>query len=347
MKSEIEITGIRSKPAPYCFICGSPGDNLYEDLSDRFYGAPGLWGFKRCANSECGLVWLDPKPLDEDIGKAYQKYYTHIMPMLPETLLRRLFKCARNDYLAKKYVYQRKSNWKEFLAGKMLYLYPGKREDADISVMCLPAHPGGQLLEVGCGSGIMLSFMRDLGWTVRGVDFDPLAVESAERKGLQVDLGTVEAQGYPDNCFDVITMCHLIEHDADPFSLLCECYRIMKPGGRLVIVTPNNDSWGHKVFKENWFALDPPRHIYIFSTRNLMTITSQAGFKPVYLTTYVRLASEIFSISKRIETYNTTGRELKNKQIVKFGGGVFKLFEWLRLKFNKQVGEEIVFIATK
>ena len=60
-----------------CILCGSPGESLYEGLDDVLFGAPGTWSFKRCANSRCQLIWLDPQPLEEDIGKAYATYYTH------------------------------------------------------------------------------------------------------------------------------------------------------------------------------------------------------------------------------------------------------------------------------
>src|SRR2546429_421611 len=68
---------IRSRPCPDCYVCGGRGTLLYEDLNDRLFGAPGVWNVKRCPNPACGLLWLDPMPDEEDIGKAYAEYYTH------------------------------------------------------------------------------------------------------------------------------------------------------------------------------------------------------------------------------------------------------------------------------
>jgi hypothetical protein len=68
---------IRTYSIKNCYICGSQGELLYQDLKDRIFSAPGKWNFLKCPNFECGLMWLDPMPLKEDIFRAYQNYFTH------------------------------------------------------------------------------------------------------------------------------------------------------------------------------------------------------------------------------------------------------------------------------
>ena len=68
---------IRSAPALSCCLCGRAGQFLYSAQPDRLFGAAGSWNLKQCSNRVCGLIWLDPMPLAEDIGKAYASYYTH------------------------------------------------------------------------------------------------------------------------------------------------------------------------------------------------------------------------------------------------------------------------------
>lgn len=46
-------------------------------MRDRLFGAPATWSLSKCQNPGCGLVWLDPMPVEEDTGKAYERYYTH------------------------------------------------------------------------------------------------------------------------------------------------------------------------------------------------------------------------------------------------------------------------------
>src|SRR2546423_11625544 len=68
---------IRSVPCPACYLCGAVGEPLYKDLKDRLYRAPGSWNLRRCPGPGCGLLWLDPMPAEDDIGKAYESYFTH------------------------------------------------------------------------------------------------------------------------------------------------------------------------------------------------------------------------------------------------------------------------------
>src|ERR1700693_5419422 len=71
---------IRTRPQPACLLCGTAGQVLYASLTDRLFSAPGLWQLKQCPSPGCGLVWPDPAPLEEDLGLAYQMYYTHPEP---------------------------------------------------------------------------------------------------------------------------------------------------------------------------------------------------------------------------------------------------------------------------
>src|SRR5260221_10115362 len=96
---------MRSQSHERCIVCGGPGDLLYRDLPDRLFGAAGVWNLRRCASSGCGLIWIDPLPLAEDLGKAYEHYYTHSDAPAPDSWLRRAFVAAKRAYLAAKYGY--------------------------------------------------------------------------------------------------------------------------------------------------------------------------------------------------------------------------------------------------
>jgi 2-polyprenyl-3-methyl-5-hydroxy-6-metoxy-1,4-benzoquinol methylase len=278
MESE---TSIGSMPCCTCVLCGCQGEFLYLNQQDRLFGANGLWNLKQCINQDCGLIWLDPMPLKEEIGKAYASYYTHVHRDSFEKpgLLRRAWNLIERGYLAKEYNYELGS-W-PLLArslGNLLYLLPIHRREADANVRYLPAHPGGRLLDVGCGSGEWLLAMQQRGWQVEGVDFDENAVKIAVQRGLRVHCNSLEQHGFPDNYFDAVTSNHLIEHVPDPVQLLTECVRILKPGGKLVILTPNNASFTHLVFKQDWRGLEPPRHLHIFSMPSMQRALAMAGF---------------------------------------------------------------------
>src|SRR5262249_14249516 len=137
---------------------------------------------------------------------------------------------------------------------------------------------GARVLDVGCGSGVLLARMQALGWQVEGIEVDPDGVNAARARGVQVRLGTLEQQKFIDNYFEAVHSAHVIEHVFDPLSLLRECYRILKPGGTLIVLTPNIASLGHKNFGYAWLNLDPPRHLVLFSVKTLGQAAKLAGF---------------------------------------------------------------------
>ena len=138
----------------------------------------------------------------------------------------------------------------------------------------------GRLLDVGCGKGSFLRAARDRGWRCFGVEISPQASNDARRMGLDVTTGGFEYVDYPDNFFDVITMYHVLEHLHDPREALGKAYQLLKSGGLLVVAVPNFDSLQAKIFRQRWYHLDAPRHLYHFTPRTLkMLLHDEAGFK--------------------------------------------------------------------
>ncbi len=76
MSSVEGANSIRTSPIPDCYVCGLPGRPLYSGWQDNLFGVPGKWNLSQCPDPDCGLIWPDPMPIKEDIGKAYAQYYT-------------------------------------------------------------------------------------------------------------------------------------------------------------------------------------------------------------------------------------------------------------------------------
>jgi 2-polyprenyl-3-methyl-5-hydroxy-6-metoxy-1,4-benzoquinol methylase len=345
-----DLTGrdqIRFCACSSCYMCEAEGDSLYRDLKDRYFAASGVWNLKKCRNAACGMVWLDPMPIKEDIGKAYQSYYTHsdlTIGAEDNTSTRGFNQAVKAGYLAHAYGYNCGG---ARLLGLLAYLVPFRRAALDFTMMYLPYLSGGRLLEVGCGDGTMLKGMADLGWQVEGIDIDPAAVENSRRKGLNVQTRYLEDLQYPQDCFDAITMSHLIEHVHDPLELLRECHRILKPTGRLALVTPNINSAGHRIYGSSWFHLDPPRHLRIFTVDSLTTLLQKAGFHKAKIGTTIRDAGTAYVASRSVQR---TGRyEMGSRQpwSARFWGKAMQAIEWAWLKLDRQAGEEIAAIAQK
>ncbi len=272
---------IGSAPRGQCALCGGQGVVAYSGLDDRLFGAAGSWTLKKCADRTCGLFWLDPMPLTEDLWKAYLKYYTHTAREAgqSQSVPRRIYRRMKRGYQSVRYGYDAgASAFLTRLLGRLMYLLPIHRTEADEEVRRLPALPGGRVLDVGCGTGEWMVKMRDLGWQIEGNDFDENAIKVANGLGLTAKLGSLEQQEYPDARFDAVVLNHVIEHVPDPVATIRECARILKPGGRLLVFTPNQDSYGRHVFGKDWRGLEPPRHLHIFNPDSMTRLLKAAGF---------------------------------------------------------------------
>lgn len=265
--------GVRVTDAPYCLLCGSEGKVLYSDLRDRLFGAPGIWTLMRCP--KCQLVWLNPQPTPDDIGKLYAQYFTHTTPNSAPKNSSALRKLIKASILASSFGYN--VDGSNRMLGSLLSLAGPLREIVGGGVRWLENDEKGRLLDIGCGNGMFLGQMRELGWEVAGVEPDSDAVSVAcERYGLDVFRGSLEEAVFPEGHFDAITMNHVIEHVPDPIGLLRECRRVLKPGGKLVVMTPNIKSIGRLKFDDAWIAWDPPRHLNLFSQQTLRTCAEAA-----------------------------------------------------------------------
>lgn len=283
-----------------CFSCGSRGRTLFRAVRDRLYSVPGSWDVDRCPR--CGMLWLNPMPLEEETPLLYPRdYYTHESKKDPpkRTEFTRL-----RDATTKAYIDLRYGRGRSPL-GLVLYLYPPRRAEADAFAMHLRAVPGGRLLDVGCGDGELLRRMATMGWDVEGIDLDPQAVEVARRRGARVRLGRLEEQDLPEDSYDAMTLNHVIEHVNDPKSLLAHCWRLLRPGGTLVALTPNGDSLGRRRFGSDWFPLETPRHLYVFTRRSLARVALGAGMAEPLVRSTIRYANYFFLLSWRVQA---TGR---------------------------------------
>src|SRR5262249_10498674 len=91
----------------------------------------------------------------------------------------------------------------------------------------------------------------------------------------------------PDAQFDLVTCYAVLEHTIEPLQFLQDAYRTLKPGGRVVLLVPNYESWYRMIAREQWVWLVPPVHLQYFTPASLMTAVRRAGLDDVEcLTTY-------------------------------------------------------------
>lgn len=333
-------------------LCGAHGEPFYSKLADHLFGTSGLWDLSICPDARCGLIWLNPMPLKQDILHAYATYYTHAPRTPPRHVLYRMaysvYGAARDGYLQHRYGYTRGvgRRWRRWLA-PLAHLYPGGAAKFSAGVMFLPRpKSGSRLLEIGCGQGELLARMRMLGWVVEGLDIDPEAVRVASAAGLQVRLGELDEQHYPDHYFNAIHLSHVIEHVHDPIGLLNTCHRILKPGGILTMLTPNTDSMGARWFTKNWIGFDPPRHLHLFNMRNITALIDRTRLRRVEISSIARNANHYWSASRSIKharASDSTVADLSTRP----GGLLYQLLERVTCIADPEAGEELLVIACR
>ncbi len=153
-----------------------------------------------------------------------------------------------------------------------------------------------RLLDVGCGSGILLGEAQALGFEVEGVDLAPgLAAHVRSSLGCEVHEGFLPRLDLPDASFDAVTMYDLIEHVEDPRADLAAARRLLKPGGVLMLLTPNEHSLvralakcAHAASLGRWqrplAALYHDQHLSYFTARSLSRALEVSGFELKALT---------------------------------------------------------------
>ena len=246
---------IECEPAAKCAVCGGDGSLLYSNVRDYLFGVGGSWNIRRCVDEGCGLLWIDPLPLRSEIAKAYQTYYTH----------------ADTHSKGSSHGRVRQLSYRLYdLTVRLVGLHRQRRE---LMYMFLQRAKPGRLLEVGCGNGARLALFRDAGWVVEGVEVDTEAAKWALAKHcVLVRNGELPDLQYQDELFDAVIMNHVLEHVHDPRALVAECFRLLRPGGTFVSITPNSNSFGHAHFTQHWIGLDPPRHLHIFNKSSLLRL---------------------------------------------------------------------------
>jgi len=141
--------------------------------------------------------------------------------------------------------------------------------------------PEGRILDWGAGDGRLVKLLEGEGFAGYGID----TYHSASRQKRLVN-ATIEHAPFRDGYFDGITCFHVLEHLYRPVSSLQNAFRLLKPGGILVIEVPNIASIGFKIFKQKWYPLDVPVHLNHFTPGVLHRMFDAIAGSQVVKTSY-------------------------------------------------------------
>ena len=228
---------------PACPVCGSDRREFPFHLRDPYRVA-------RCA--DCGVHYLYPRLPESAMQEAYRESsyyeggacgYADTSYIAQESALRATFKRLL-DNLAKEGL------------------------------------TGGDLLEVGCGYGYLLDEAAFFFDRRVGTDFSAEAVEIARATGAEVLVGGIE-QLSPQRKFDCIVATQVIEHVYQPLTFVKQLASHAKPGGHVVVATPDIGGVLRKAMGRTWPSFKVPEHVIYLNFRTLSALMREAGLTNV------------------------------------------------------------------
>lgn len=289
---------------PFCDSCNSRVE--WPDTRDLTFGsAPSTYPMARC--QACGTLFLRKRPNTSFIGRAYTNYFTHLSSerdssslLSPAGLYIR--RSIGTGYVKRRFRGDRSLSSR--VATLVMSRWKAKQRWIDYHFRFLPGRPG-TLLDFGCGNGSFLRQAESLGWHAVGVDFDPAAVASARKSGLnavhveEFDLSRIAGR------FDAVTLSHVIEHVPDPKHTLAAIHNALKQNGMIYVECPNADAVGYHVFGQYWRGLEVPRHFAIPTRAALADALERAGFENLRFVHFPERFDHLFVESAVIEQRQT------------------------------------------
>ena len=277
------------------FVCcplGCVSDD--EVIFNEFAAGGGLSGkFSVVKCKGCGLMRTNPRPDSSSMSYYYPDNYAPYLSTLVPSNSNEVFK--RIKTIAK------------FLL--------------DPKSQAIPDMQPGRLLEIGCASGMFLHNMAQKGWDVKGVEFSRSSADYAIKLGYDVYCGALESAPEPSEPFDLFVGWMVLEHLHDPVACLTNMRRWAKPNSKLVLSIPNANSYEFSIFKQNWYALQLPNHLYHFTPETISKVLLESGWE-LERVIHQRTIKNIVS---------SLGLLLKSNGLERVGNKILSMPNWLMI----------------
>lgn len=273
---------------------------------DRLHELPGEFDVVKC--QVCGLLRTNPRPTRKSIGIYYpDDYGPYVGTQIHEAQI-----------ISKK---------KKIIKSIARFL-------VNFNTQPMPAISPGKMLEIGCASGAFLHQMAGQGWRVQGIEFSAKAAQAAAQRGYLVHAGPLEEAALAlDERFDLIVGWMVLEHLHDPIRALRQLRELAKPEAWLVLSVPNANSLEFRMFKENWYSLHLPNHLFHFTPETIASVLRSGGWSLEKISYHRVVSNFIVSFGYVLNDNNCTALGGRFIKIAEKGGafGAYALypFAWL------------------
>jgi len=233
----------------------------------------------------CGLVYINPRPTQEDLSKIYNvsvQGRREIMDSIGYTEFADIHILKSKKFLNIVKRYKRK----------------------------------GRLLDIGCATGFFLNLAKHQGFEPFGTDVSKAFCRFAKRKfNLQVFCGTLREASYPNEYFDVVTMFDVLSHLPTPVEELREVNRILRKEGLLLIETGNRGELNPKAIEVWGGVWGSPGHLYHFGTETLIRLLETTGFDCLDVDKTPIVLSSIMEIALRRIAGSRKSKDVSYQQL--------------------------------
>ncbi|HYG01705.1 MAG TPA: class I SAM-dependent methyltransferase [Chryseosolibacter sp.] len=249
-----------------CPVCNS--GNLKEELIVKDYTVSNeYFSIVKCPS--CNFLITSPRPETNDLEKYYQSddYVSH--KDNASGVINELYQIARKFTL----------HWKHDLVNKRI---------RDIEP---------NILDIGCGTGSFLAYMKQKGYVVEGVEPSDEARQHAESKLDQSIYHTIsDVKG----TYACITLWHVLEHLPTLNESLSQIKSLLNNNGMILIAVPNFESFDARKYEGHWAAYDVPRHLWHFSQSSMNKLATKHGLKIIQT---IPMKLDSFYVSMLSEKY--------------------------------------------
>lgn len=275
-----------------CPICGSKESTVFLKSKDHGHSQEDF-SINEC--NSCGFRFTSPIPTEEEIGRYYnsEDYISHTDSN--RGVVNKVYKRVRNYSIKKKF-----------------QLTNSLTTDKT-------------LLDIGCGTGDFLSYVKDQNWTVKGLEPDKGARAICKTKGLEIQ-HTDSLFELAEKSFSVITMWHVLEHVYHLNRDLTQIIKLLKDDGFLIVAVPNCSSYDAKKYESYWAAYDLPIHLYHFRPNDIRALAKKHDLEidrilPMKFDSYyVSMLSEQYKGGSKLSAFFSG---LKSNRLAKTNGETY------------------------
>jgi SAM-dependent methyltransferase len=238
-----------------CPICQGTNLEYVAFISNKSFLSIEGFSYSRCWS--CNCYFMNPQPKDESMSDFYNS------ANVEDTIEQSILEASANRYLNPNL---RDYFFKNRIEPLLPYLKKVER-----------------ILDIGCGVGVFVRYMHDLGYNVEGIDVSKCSVSFGHNK---LNLGHLTRVSdwttfKPRKKYDLVTAWTVIEHLKDPYKFVKYAKNLLHSEGFLLTEFPTVDSLLFELLKENFFWVMPPYHQFLISPVGMKVLLERCGFRIV------------------------------------------------------------------